>query len=204
MWIHESFTAYSENLYLDYHYGKKAGEEYTIGTRQLIQNDRPIIGEYNVNSSGSSDMYYKGANMLHSLRQIVNDDVKWRSILRGLNKEFYHKTVTTEQIEAYIIDQTGLNLTSFFNQYLRDTRIPIFEYRFNNHKLNYRWGNCVQGFNMPVKIYINGKELWLKPTKIWKTEENMPENATLKVDPNFYLAVFINCKTIQLRLEIFV
>ncbi len=190
MWIHESFIAYSENLYLDYHYGKKAGEEYTLGTRQLIQNDRPIIGEYDVNSSGSGDMYYKGANMLHSLRQIVNDDEKWRSILRGLNKEFYHQTVTTEQIESYIIEQTGLNLSSFFNQYLRDTRIPIFEYRFNDHKLIYRWGNSVEGFNMPIKIYVNDKELWLKPTKTWKTENNIPENPTLKVNPDFYIAVF--------------
>ena len=135
-------------------------------------------------------MYYKGANMLHSLRQIVNDDKKWRSILRGLNKEFYHKTVTTEQIESYIIEQTGLNLTSFFNQYLRDTRIPIFEYRFNDHKLNYRWGNCVEGFNMPVKIYINDKELWLKPSKTWKTKNNVPKKAILRADPNFYVAVF--------------
>ena len=91
MWIHEGFTAYSENLFLDYYYGKEASADYVIGTRNLIQNDKPLIGNYNVNNEGSSDMYYKGSNMLHTLRQLIEDDEKWRQILRGLNSEFYHQ-----------------------------------------------------------------------------------------------------------------
>lgn len=113
MWIHESFTNYSESLFLDYHYGKEAGSAYVRGTRAGIKNDKPIIGKYNVNDMGSGDMYPKGGNMLHTLRQIVNDDEKWRSILRGLNSEFYHQTVTTQQIENYLSDRTGLNLAPF-------------------------------------------------------------------------------------------
>ena len=97
MWIHEGFTAYSENLYLDYYYGKEASADYVIGTRREIQNDRPIIGQYNVNNEGSGDKYYKGANILHTLRQLIEDDEKWRQILRGMNKRFYHQTVTTTQ-----------------------------------------------------------------------------------------------------------
>ena len=99
MWIHEGFTAYSENLFLDYYFGKEASADYVIGTRRNIRNGSPIIGEYNVNHEGSGDMYYKGANMLHTLRQLLEDDEKWRQILRGLNKTFYHKTVTTQEIE---------------------------------------------------------------------------------------------------------
>ena len=114
MWIHESFIAYSENLFLNYYYGKKASAEYVLGTRQNIRNDRPIIGIYNVNYEGSGDMYYKGANMLHTLRQIVDDDNKWRSILRGLYKKFYHQTVTSAQIENYLTKHTGINLAPFF------------------------------------------------------------------------------------------
>ncbi len=105
MWVHEGFTAYSENLYLDYHYGSEASADYVIGTRKAIMNDRPVIGDYNVNHSGSSDMYYKGANMLHTIRTLLGDDEKWRSILRGLNKDFYHQTVTTKQIEDYLIEK---------------------------------------------------------------------------------------------------
>ena len=128
MWIHESFTAYSESIFLDYHYGKEASSAYIIGTRNGIRNDKPIIGQYDVNNEGSSDMYYKGANMLHTLRQLIEDDSKWRTILRGLNKEFYHQTVTTKQIEEYLSKKTKIDLTAFFNQYLRDVRIPKLEY----------------------------------------------------------------------------
>ncbi len=135
MWIHESFIAYSESLFTEYWYGKDAGYEYVRGTRANIQNDKPIIGLYDVNYEGSGDMYPKGANMLHTLRQIVNNDSTWRAMLRGLNEEFYHQTVTTKQIENYMAKFTGLELTAFFNQYLRDYRIPVLEYEIRNEKL---------------------------------------------------------------------
>ncbi|TDE05607.1 M1 family metallopeptidase [Flavobacterium hiemivividum] len=188
MWIHESFTNYSESIFVEYFYGKQAGFEYVRGLRKKIQNDKPIIGTYDVNSEGSSDMYYKGANMLHTLRQIVDSDEKWRSILRGLNSTFYHQTVTTKQIEGYLSDQAGLDLQSFFDQYLRDTRIPTLEYFFKDNKMGFRWTNCVADFNMPVKIFINGKEQWLKPTIEWTNNTISVENPKLKMDPNFYVA----------------
>ena len=185
MWIHEGFTAYSENLFLDYYYGTKAASEYVIGTRSSILNDKPIIGNYDVNSEGSSDMYYKGANMLHTLRQVIEDDNKWRQILRGLNSEFYHQTVTTKQIESYISDESGLNLSAFFNQYLRDTRIPTLEYSLRDNKLSYRWTQIVNGFEMPVEIVVDEKNMWLYPTKAWqKIDLN---SSKIVIDNNYYI-----------------
>ncbi|WP_242927455.1 M1 family metallopeptidase [Pontibacter vulgaris] len=186
MWIHESFTAYSESLYLDYHFGKKAANEYIIGTRANIQNDRPVIGSYNVNNMGSGDMYPKGANMLHTLRHLLNNDEKWREILRGLNQEFYHQTVTTQQIENYLSKQIGRNLTPVFDQYLRDVRIPKLEYKISGKNLSYRWANTVEGFDMPVRVYLNGKETMLEPTTAWK-EIKAGKRPNLKVDENFYV-----------------
>lgn len=187
MWIHESFTNYAESLFVEYYYGKNAGAEYVRGTRKDIKNDIPIIGHYNVNNEGSGDMYPKGGNMLHTLRQIVNDDAKWRSILRGLNSTFYHQTVTTKQIEDYLSEQTGMDLNPFFNQYLRDTRIPTLEYYFEKNKLVYRWTNCVANFSIPIKISINGVEKWIKPEINWKSESDSEENSKLIIDPNFYI-----------------
>ena len=187
MWIHESFTAYSENLFLDYFYGKEASKAYVLGTRMAISNDIPIIGTYNVNSEGSGDMYYKGANMLHTIRQIVNDDEKWRSILRGLNEEFYHKTVSTRQIENYISQKAGINLTPVLDQYLRDIRIPVFSYNLKDGELFYRWENVVDGFDMPVKIYVDGKEMNLKPTVRWQQADLAQKNAQIRVDENYYV-----------------
>jgi aminopeptidase N len=187
MWIHESFTNYSESLFLDYHYGTEAGNEYLIGTRQNIRNDKPIIGAYNVNHAGSGDMYSKGANMLHTLRQLIENDDLWRQILRGLNKEFYHQTVTTKQIENYLSEHTKIDLTQFFNQYLRDTRIPTLEYKIENEKFIYRWINIVKGFDMPILTYFDTKKKWVFPTKDWKQIELTSSNVNFKIDENFYV-----------------
>ncbi len=185
MWIHESFTAYSENLFLDYYYSKEASSDYVIGTRKSIQNDIPIIGIYNVNKTGSGDMYYKGANMLHTIRQLINDDEKWRRILRGLNSNFYHKTVTSQEIENYITQKSGIDLTLIFNQYLRTVKIPVFEYEIENKTLKYRWNNIIKGFNMPIKIYSSKKMQSLKPTENWQTIAI--NSSTIEIDRNFYV-----------------
>lgn len=188
MWIHESFTNYSESLFVEYYYGKEAGAQYVRGCRKNIDNDKPIIGHYDVNSEGSGDMYPKGANMLHTIRQILQDDAKWKSILRGLNKTFYHQTVTTKQIEDYMSANAGLNLDKVFNQYLRTTKIPTLEYFFKNGYLQYRWSNCVEKFDMPLQVTINGVDKWLKPTPEWKKEKTGNETSTtLVVNKDFYV-----------------
>ena len=117
MWIHEGFTCYSETLFTEKFMDKKSAETYVQGLRHNIRNDVPIIGKYGVRKAGSGDMYYKGANMLHTIRQVINDDEKFRQILRGLNKDFYHQTVTTKQIEDYINLKSGIDFSSVFNQY---------------------------------------------------------------------------------------
>ena len=132
-------------------------------------------------------MYPKGGNMLHTLRQIVNDDKKWREILRGINREFYHQVVTTEQMENYLIENAEIN-PSFFDQYLRDVRIPVFEYYIKEGLLYYRWNNCVPKFNMPVKIYLSGKETWLYPTMDLEKNGIKSNETEVLVDPDFYVA----------------
>jgi aminopeptidase N len=187
MWIHEGFTAYSENLYLDYFFGKKASSEYVLGTRNNISNDRPIIGVYNVDNSGSGDMYYKGANILHTVRQLIENDEKWRSILRGLNKKFYHQTVTTRQIEEYISKESGIDLTAFWNQYLRTTKIPKVEYSIKGNDLKFRYVNTVENFDMPVIAIVNGKEEWIFPTSEWKTKTFAQSIETFQIRKDFYV-----------------
>jgi aminopeptidase N len=187
MWIHESFTCYSESLFLEYYYGKEAGYEYVRGIRKNIQNDKPIIGHYNVNNEGSGDMYYKGANMLNTLRQLVNNDEKWRTILRGLNSTFYHQTVTTKQIEDYLSQQVGMDLNSFFNQYLRDIQIPTLEYSFDGNTLKYHWTSIVDGFQIPVKVTLNGTEVTLNPKAEWSEFTNPSKIEKFNVNPNLYI-----------------
>ncbi len=190
MWVHESFTNYSESLYTEFHFGKAAGAEYVRGLRRSIGNKTPIVGTYGVNKEGSGDMYNKGGNMLHTIRQIVDNDELWRDILRGLNRDFYHQTVDGMQIEAYISQKSGKNLQKVFDQYLRDVRIPVLEYRFEKKgKVAYRWTNCVEGFDMPIKVSLNpGKMEWIKPTEAWgKSAFKGSKVDGFNVDEDFYV-----------------
>ena len=185
MWIHEGFTAYSENLFLDYHHGKEAGADYTIGTRRGIRNDKPIIGPYNVNREGSKDMYSKGANLLHTIRQIANNDSKWREVFRGLNKNFYHQTVSSKQVEKYISDNIDFDLKYVFDQYLRDNRIPTLEYKIQKKKFLYRWSNTIDGFNMPIELIVNNNKIRVYPGNDWKEINARVKN--LKIDRDYYI-----------------
>jgi aminopeptidase N len=183
MWVHEGFTSYSEALYTDYLFGTTAGNEYARGLRKNIENDRPVIGPYGVNQEGSGDMYSKGASLVHTIRQVVNNDSLFRQLLRGLNKTFYRQTVTSRQVEAFLSAGTGKDLGRVFDQYLRTAKIPVLEIRGGS----YRWTNVVPGFDMPVRL-TNGK--WLYPTT-----QPQPLSAAgvkadaISVDPNFYIEV---------------
>jgi len=184
-WVHEGFTAYSECLYTQYLFGKKAGSDYVIGTRIGVQNDEPIIADYNVNRDGSSDMYYKAANMLHSIRQMVNNDSIWRAMLRDMNKTFWHQTVSSKQIEEYMINFLKLDLQNVFDQYLRTKQIPVLEFKLNGNKLSFRWANCVRHFDMPMKLIFADRDFWINPTEKWQKVEL--SNTAFKLDPNFFV-----------------
>jgi aminopeptidase N len=188
MWVHESFTNYSETLFVDYHFTTREANDYVIGCRKLIANDIPIVGKYNIHNRGSgSDMYYKGGNMLHTVRQIVNNDEKFRSILRGLNKTFYHQTVTGQQVENYITEQAGIDLGGFFDQYLRSTKIPTLVIKHGVKQLQFKFEDCNDGLSFPVKLIVNNEPVWVVPSTTEATKTFDKEISTVEVDRNFYL-----------------
>ena len=195
MWIHESFTNYSESLFIDKFYGKQAGQEYVHGTRLLINNDRPIVGPYNVNKEGSGDMYYKGGNLLNMIRTIINDDEKWRNILRGLNKTFYHQTVTYDDIVNYICDQSGINLKPVFDQYLHYRNLPVLEFMGDRKGVfSCRWQADAKGFDMPVRVRVKGGEYqFIKPTtRFTPVNIDGAKKDNIEVDTfNYYIGVLV-------------
>jgi aminopeptidase N len=188
MWVHEGFTHYSETLFTEYTYGKEGGDAYVQGIRRNIQNDKPIIGKYGLNNKGSGDMYYKGAAMLHTIRQIIGNDETFRQLLRGLNRDFYHSIVTSAQVEKYISDKSGIDFSKVFDQYLRTIKVPEFHYKLSSAgKLEYKWDNVVEGFDMPVRLVVGDQSLLLSPTadvQVLQLESGL-ENLT--VDPNYFV-----------------
>jgi aminopeptidase N len=189
MWVHEGFTNFSETLFIEYYWGKAAGEKYMQGIQKNINNDETIIGHYGVNKEGSGDMYYKGSNMLHIIRQITKDDEKFRAMLIGINKYFYHKTVTTQEIEKYIGEKLKLDITGIFNQYLRTTKVPLLEYKPEGRKISYRWVNVVDNLKLPIKVSFGKDEQWITPTTEWKKIKlgRWYDGKTFAINKNFYV-----------------
>lgn len=187
MWIHEGFAAYAEALYVECLRGKEGGAQYAIGVRRNIRNDKPITPDYGKNHEGSGDMYPKGANLLHTLRQVVNDDEKWRGILRGLQSTFRHQVVTADQVERYISTQAGTDFSRIFRQYLTTTKIPVFDYRLDGTTLAYRWTEVVPGFDLPVRVMLGDGWVALKPTEEWQTVTLAKAQDSVQVDQNYYV-----------------
>jgi aminopeptidase N len=192
MWVHEGFTNYSETLYTEWLFGKQAGDEYNFGIRKNIQNDIPIIGKYGVNQEGSGDMYYKAGNMIHIIRKVINNDEKFRQILRGMNSTFWHQTVTTQQIENYITKQSGINFQKTFDQYLRTTQIPQLEYYSNKGKIYYRWTNCIEGFDLP--LVISGKRYNI--TTKWNSTKLQNNDLSAWNETNIVKQYYITAKQV--------
>ena len=192
LWVHEGFADYAESLYVECTQGKVAGAEYVVGSRTRIRNDRPIIGPYGVHQEGSDDMYFKGANILHTLRQVVDDDGRWRSMLRGMNEAFYHKTVTSREVEEYLGRAAGRDLGRFFDHYLRSRQVPVLEFSLDGDTVSYRWRAEVEGFDMPVRVTVSrDRSVWISPeTDTWKTLPlELEDPSDFRVDENFYVRV---------------
>ena len=168
MWIHEGFTCYSESVYLECNYGHEKSQTYINGLKKNIANDKPIIGLYGVNTEGSGDMYYKGALMLNTLRHVINNDNLWWKIILKYSETYSHKIIDTETVISFFNKESGMNLTSIFNQYLRYKNIPVLEIRKTKKKLEYKWKTDVSNFNMPIDIKLNNETNRIFPTNEFK------------------------------------
>lgn len=168
-WIHEGFTTYSETLFAEYWFGKEKAFEYTRGEWKNISNDRPVIGNYGVNDAGSRDKYDKGSALVHTIRLLMNDDEKFRAMLHKMNDTFYHKQISTKQMEDFIIGFSGLQLQPIFDQYLRTTMIPELEWKSNGESLDCRLVNVVDGFELPIPIKMGTFNTIIKIGSHWQS-----------------------------------
>jgi aminopeptidase N len=174
MWVHEGFCTYSEVLYVECMYGYDAMLSYVNNQKRSVRNDKPVIGHYHVNKGGSSDMYFKGSLMLHTLRNLIEDDELWFEIVKGIANYFKHQTIDGQEIINYINVKSGKDFTDFFNQYLKNKEIPTFQYSLEkegrNYTLIYRW-EALPEFDMPILINTGSEDFWIYPSAEWKEQD---------------------------------
>jgi aminopeptidase N len=182
-WVHEGFTTYTETIFEECLKGKERAFLYQQGKKHLVRNDRPVQGAFHLCDEGSGDHYEKGAFLVHMIRMIMNDDARFFGMLREMNARFYHRIVNGKDVEAFMTEYSGIDLSKIFDQYLRQSQLPGLELRQGKNKLSYRWTSCVAGFNMPVRVKIDGRATWINPLDTW---QELPVTAKkVKVDENF-------------------
>lgn len=190
-WIHEGFTTYSETLFAECLAGKEKAFKYQQGEWINISNNSPMEGIPGNCDGGSGDHYDKGAAMIHMIRMVMNDDEKFKSMLQAMNSEFYHQTIDGKQMEDFINRVSMKDFSKFFDQYLRTKQIPNLELQKDvEGKIQYRWTNCIEGFDMPLTVFLQKEEVWLHPTTEWQefeTELDLEED--ISVNKNYYITV---------------
>lgn len=177
IWIHESFTTYSESVYIECMAGKAAADRYLKKQRMMVRNQNPIVGPVGVHFDGwidDNDQYYKGALMLHTFRSALHNDTLFWDILHEFSTRYAYQVIDTRTVINFFDDKVTWPAAPFFRQYLYHTDLPVFEYRIvgrgKDYKLQYRWKADVEGFTLPVKITI--KKGWVVEGPVstqWKT-----------------------------------
>ncbi len=188
MWVHEGFTDYAETIYTQCQFGDAAGDDYVIGLRKNIRNDKPIVGPYGVNQEGSTDMYYKGANMLHTIRHIIGDST-FKAMLLEMNRRFYHTVTTSAEVETFISEFSHRDFSKVFDQYLRTTQVPVLEWGVKKKRVWVRWNNCVKNFSMLVDFqYGQGRYTIQQVGTDWQlADPGRVMDPKLIVNTNFYV-----------------
>jgi len=191
MWIHESFTTYSEAVYVECQFGAEKAQAYLNGLKSTVINDGPIIGTYGVNHEGSDDMYSKGALLLNTIRHLVNNDSKWWAMLLKYATTYRHQIIDTRTVVNFFNMEAGMDLTKVFNQYLRYGTIPRLQYRIAKDKLECRWIAMEQNFDMPIDVKIKGSKIRVYPKTKWTATRYKVSNLNeIKVlTDDFYINV---------------
>lgn len=189
MWIHEAFTTYAESVYIECQFGKQKALQYINGQQKLVENKEPILGKYGVNSKGSADMYYKGTQMLNTLRNAVDNDEKWWSVMKKFALTYRHKIIESIEVIQFFSEETGWDLEPFFVQFLKKTTIPTLELKQCGRKTKYRFINSVKDFRLPVHLLINGVKTAIVPTANWQTIKVDSKSSITFPEDLFYIAL---------------
>jgi aminopeptidase N len=188
MWIHEGWTTYLESLYVEYRWGKADAIKYMSGYRPKVVNLRPIVAERGVNADPTEDQYFKGALMLNTLRSVVDDDAKWWILLYNFYQQFKYRNITTDDVVSYFNQQTGMNLTPIFDQYLRHTQIPRLELLFGEAPgmVMYKWSADEETFSMPVRVGAPDHWQIIHPTTEWQSMQTTLTKDEFQVATDLY------------------
>ena len=155
MWIHEAFTTFAEFVYVEEKWGYDDMLNYVTQVVGGITLEAPIIGRPACNHKGDTDMYYKGAMMLQTLRHHLQNDSLFFASIKGFATQFKKQIIETEDVIQYFSEQLNQDLRPFFLTYLTQTHLP--ELVITKGKEVY-FQKVQPGFQMNIPLSIGRKK----------------------------------------------
>ncbi len=125
VWLSEGFATYFTLLYREHAYGR---DDFVAGLKEakkrifsFYENNK----DYRIVHDNLSDMskvttgqtYQKGAWILHMLRSQIGDDA-FRMGIQAYYKEHFNANATTADLKRHMEMSSGIELDTFFNQWL--------------------------------------------------------------------------------------
>ena len=189
MWIHESFTTYMEALYVEYRYEYPDVERYLQGQRGFIKNRQSIIAPMGVNFDNweSSDHYYKGSWILHTLRHHMDNDEQWFGLIKSFYKKYAMSHIDTEDFIAFSEEYTGKELRPVINHFLYKKDLPVLAYSVKQKGrkkiVEYKWEGVDPGFDLTVWLKVGDELKRIQPETDLKTSVfDSSKSESLEVD----------------------
>jgi len=189
MWIHEGWTTYLECLYVEYMWGRDDGLKYTNAYKSKVRNLLPVITQRGINREPPQDQYFKGALFLNTLRSVIDNDARWWTLIHDFYLHFKYRNIMTEDVVQYFNQQTGMNLTPIFDQYLRHAALPVLELKWSESAgtVAYRWKADEPAFQMPVRVGTKDNHgQILRPTAEWQTLKTPLKKDEFEVATDLY------------------
>lgn len=130
-WLNEGFASYAEALYNEFDNGFLAYQNYMVNFEYYNGGTlyRPDVS--NPFSVFQSILYDKGAYTLHMLRGVMGDPHFFNALYTYANSATHqYKHATTEEFQAVCENISGLDLSTFFDQWIYDEYYPKYRYNY--------------------------------------------------------------------------
>lgn len=172
IWLQEGFATYSEMLFAEYKLGYENSLLYgRYNIAAAVRNRFPVVGPTGVSywNDSDNDVYNKGAMVLHTIRNVLNDSTLFFDILQSFYSEHAAGThVTTEDFIEIIERKTGKEWRNFFEVYLYGRELPVLHWYFRpavnvdsvgssagneGPVIAAKWMGVPEDFSMPVDLF---------------------------------------------------
>jgi aminopeptidase N len=173
MWLQEGFGTYMQPLYLKWKNGDAAYQAALWDLRKKVKSRVPLVPEgfvpsafYDDRQAGwGDDIYYKGAWILHTLREHIGDEAFFtatRRLTYGRDNpapgNFAPLIRSTEDFRRIVEDVAGKDMGWFFDAYFRTAALPELVATRDGSTLRLAWQtSAAEPFTLPVEVDVDGK-----------------------------------------------